>query len=153
RLRLQPDARPAAPARHTRARTPVGPGQRRARGPADPCRRSLLRLHRRPGVELRRRLEGSGGVTASRVDRVSGPLRRDGEPSDAAGRLCPADYRYPPAVFDRSPDLGAQVLYVVGGLYGNLPALDCVERLAEQEQATVVLNGDFHWFDAEPAWF
>jgi hypothetical protein len=70
-----------------------------------------------------------------------------------AGRMCPADYRYPPSVFDRAPDFAADVLYVVGGLYGNLPALDCVERLAGAERATVVFNGDFHWFDADRDWF
>jgi hypothetical protein len=67
--------------------------------------------------------------------------------------MCPADYRYPPSVFDRPPELTAEVLYVVGGLYGNLAALAEVERLADQEQATLVFNGDFHWFDAEPDWF
>jgi hypothetical protein len=74
-------------------------------------------------------------------------------PDERAGRMCPADYRYPPTVFDRPPDFAANVLYVVGGLYGNLPALDCVERLAGAERATVVFNGDFHWFDAERGWF
>jgi hypothetical protein len=42
---------------------------------------------------------------------------------------------------------------VAGGLYGNLCALDEIERLAAHEHATVVFNGDFHWFDAEPDWF
>ena len=70
-----------------------------------------------------------------------------------AGRMCPADYRYPPSVFDRPAELAADVLYVVGGLYGNLSALDEIERLAAHERATVVFNGDFHWFDAEPGWF
>ena len=51
------------------------------------------------------------------------------------------------------PDFTADVLYVVGGLYGNLAALDEVERLAAQEGAAIVFNGDFHWFDAEPHWF
>jgi hypothetical protein len=45
------------------------------------------------------------------------------------------------------------VLYVVGGLYGNLAALEAIEELAAAERASVVINGDFHWFDAEPAWF
>jgi hypothetical protein len=71
----------------------------------------------------------------------------------AAGRACPADYRYPPSVFNQAPGFAADVLYVAGGLYGNLVALDCVERLAGEEDATVVFNGDFHWFDAEPSWF
>ena len=75
------------------------------------------------------------------------------EPAARAGRFCPADYRYPPSVFDRAPDITAEVLYVVGGLYGNLAALDEVERLAAAENATVVFNGDFHWFDADPPWF
>jgi hypothetical protein len=70
-----------------------------------------------------------------------------------AGRMCPADYRYPPSVFDRPAELAADVLYVAGGLYGNLSALNEIERLAAHEGATVVFNGDFHWFDAEPGWF
>ena len=73
----------------------------------------------------------------------------------AAGRMCPVDYCYEPSVFDRPPEITAEVLYVVGGLYGNLAALAAVEQLAEGERApvTIVFNGDFHWFDAEPVWF
>src|SRR5215210_474316 len=73
----------------------------------------------------------------------------------AAGRICPSDYRYSPSVLARPPELAADVLYVVGGLYGNVQALDAVERLATAEpvRPTIVFNGDFHWFDAEPAWF
>jgi hypothetical protein len=69
--------------------------------------------------------------------------------------MCPPDYCYRPSVFDRAPDITAEVLYVVGGLYGNLAALDVVEDLAARESAPVriVFNGDFHWFDAEPGWF
>lgn len=73
----------------------------------------------------------------------------------AAGRACPRDYHYDPGVFDRPADFEAEVLYVVGGLYGNLEALDAIERLASAEErpVTIVFNGDFHWFDAEPSWF
>ncbi|MGN6571273.1 MAG: hypothetical protein ACTHLO_07650 [Pseudolabrys sp.] len=73
----------------------------------------------------------------------------------AAGRMCPADYTYSPAVFARAPDLTADTLYVIGGLYGNLAALETVEHLAaaEPDTPTLVFNGDFHWFDAEPSWF
>jgi hypothetical protein len=69
--------------------------------------------------------------------------------------MCPFDYRYDPAVFRRAPEIETEILYVVGGLYGNLEALDAVERLAAAERTppTVVFNGDFHWFDAEPGWF
>lgn len=71
------------------------------------------------------------------------------------GRSCPADYVYSPKVFARLPDFEAETLYVVGGLYGNLVALTAVEQLAAQEMAlvTIIFNGDFHWFDAEPNWF
>lgn len=79
-------------------------------------------------------------------------------PSAAAprpGRFCPLDYSYRPADFARPPELHAEVLYVAGGLYGNLPALDAIEGLAAAEDApvTILFNGDFHWFDAEPDWF
>jgi len=69
--------------------------------------------------------------------------------------MCPVDYVYPPAVFDRDAEIEAAVLYVVGGLYGNLAAFEAVQRLAAAEPTppTVVCNGDFHWFDAEPDWF
>ncbi|MGE0563180.1 MAG: metallophosphoesterase [Pseudolabrys sp.] len=71
----------------------------------------------------------------------------------AAGRVCPVDYTYSPSMLARAPDFTAETLYVVGGLYGNLEALREVERLAAAESATLVFNGDFHWFDAEPDWF
>ena len=73
----------------------------------------------------------------------------------AAGRMCPTDYRYSPTVLDRTPDFSADILYVVGGLYGNLAALKKIEWLAcrERRPVTIVFNGDFHWFDAEPDWF
>jgi len=76
-------------------------------------------------------------------------------PEPHAGRICPVDYHYPPTVFDRPPEIAGNTLYVAGGLYGNLQALDAIERLASAEIAppAIVLNGDFHWFDAEPAWF
>jgi hypothetical protein len=75
-------------------------------------------------------------------------------PDSHAGRTCPVDYHYSPTVFDRPPDIATDTLYVAGGLYGNLPALDAIERLAGAESTTptIVFNGDFHWFDAEPAW-
>jgi hypothetical protein len=73
----------------------------------------------------------------------------------SAGRICPADYRYPPSVLNGAADLAASVLYVVGGLYGNFAALGEIERLAARERGpvTIVFNGDHHWFDAEPHWF
>ena len=75
--------------------------------------------------------------------------------AETAGRNCPIDYIYAPAAFDRPAEIVAPVIYVVGGLYGNCEALDAVERLVAAEPApvTIVFNGDFHWFDAEPGWF
>jgi hypothetical protein len=71
------------------------------------------------------------------------------------GRTCPVSYRYSPRVFDRAPEVAAETLYVVGGLYGNREALDAVFALAEREPggASIVFNGDFHWFDVAPADF
>ena len=75
--------------------------------------------------------------------------------TETAGRNCPIDYVYAPATFDRPAEIVAPAIYLVGGLYGNGEALDAVERLAAAEPApvTIVFNGDFHWFDAEPGWF
>ena len=44
---------------------------------------------------------------------------------------------------------------MVGGLYGNEAALDAVLRLfdAETGRKQLVFNGDFHWFDTDPATF
>jgi hypothetical protein len=69
--------------------------------------------------------------------------------------MCPTDYRYSPTILNRAPDFTADTLYVVGGLYGNLAALKKIEWLAcrERQPVTIVFNGDFHWFDAEPEWF
>ena len=69
------------------------------------------------------------------------------------GRSCPRHYRYSPAVFARAADLEAQSLYIVGGLYGNPFALEAVLAMARRESATLVFNGDFNWFNVDPAEF
>ena len=69
------------------------------------------------------------------------------------GRSCPRHYRYSPAVFSRAADLEAQSLYIVGGLYGNPFALEAVLDLARRENATLVFNGDFNWFDVDSEGF
>lgn len=68
------------------------------------------------------------------------------------GRVCPLDYVTNPAHLAREADFTAETLYVVGGLYGNAFALDAIEAMARAEPGpvTIVLNGDAHWFDAEP---
>jgi hypothetical protein len=58
-------------------------------------------------------------------------------------------------VFAGAATLQADTLYVIGGLYGNLCALDAIEEIAAREPLTptLVFNGDFHWFDAESQLF
>ncbi len=69
-----------------------------------------------------------------------------------AGRTCPLAYRYPATVFSRAPEITCDVLYIVGGLYGNEPALDAVLDLFDREAGSkrMVFNGDFNWFDIQP---
>ena len=71
------------------------------------------------------------------------------------GRTCPVSYRYSARVFDRAPEIVAETLYVVGGLYGNVEALDALMAFAARERGpvTFVFNGDFHWFDVAPGDF
>ncbi len=71
------------------------------------------------------------------------------ETHSAPGRVCPTSYRYSPVVFDRDPEIVADTVYVIGGLYGNLEALEALRSLAAREYGpvTLVFNGDFHWFD------
>jgi hypothetical protein len=71
------------------------------------------------------------------------------------GRTCPVAYRYAPAVFRRAPEIEAETLYVIGGLYGNPFALDAIlERAAREPGApTLVFSGDFNWFDVDPDGF
>jgi len=79
----------------------------------------------------------------------------DPDEATGPGRSCPIAYLYPPAVFAQPASIHAGVLYVVGGLYGNPYALDAVETLAaaEAEPPVLLFNGDFHWFDTDPATF
>lgn len=76
----------------------------------------------------------------------------------APGRSCPLHYRYQPETFAVEAPAhlqGLEVLYVVGGLYGNALALERVLELFEREtgRKRLVFNGDFHWFDADPDTF
>ena len=73
----------------------------------------------------------------------------------APGRSCPPSYGYSPKVFARAADVEADALYVIGGLYGNVCALDAIEALAacERDAPRLVFNGDFHWFDAHTTLF
>lgn len=71
-----------------------------------------------------------------------------------AGRDCPLDYRLARDAFSAEPLFDCDVLYVVGGLYGNRQALAAVQRrLVAEPNARVVFNGDAHWFDRDPQIF
>ena len=76
-------------------------------------------------------------------------------PETRPGRTCPLSYRYSPRALDVAPQLEADTLYVIGGLYGNVESLAAIRALAAAEPGPVALafNGDFHWFDAGDADF
>ena len=75
------------------------------------------------------------------------------------GRSCPLAYRYRPQDLCAQPEAVAEeVVYVIGGLYGNPLALTEIERMAAAEQAAgrrvrLVFNGDFNWFNASDELF
>lgn len=75
--------------------------------------------------------------------------------ADRPGRSCPLHYRYAPQSLAREADFAADTLYVIGGLYGNRPALRSLQALAASETAPVTLafNGDFNWFNTDEAAF
>ena len=72
-----------------------------------------------------------------------------------AGRTCPLSYRYKPSVFNRAPEVIAQTIYVIGGLYGNPFALEKIMQMAAAEpiMPTLIFNGDFNWFNRDAAVF
>jgi hypothetical protein len=72
---------------------------------------------------------------------------------DRPGRSCPLAYRYQPEALAQPPQLEADTVYVVGGLYGNPAALQAVLERAGREPGpppAIVFNGDFHWLDVDP---
>ena len=66
----------------------------------------------------------------------------------ARGRSCPISYRLRPEDLAGPATCSATTLYVIGGLYGSVAALDAVlGRVAQDGPAVVVFNGDFHYLD------
>lgn len=67
------------------------------------------------------------------------------------GRSCPLHYRYAPTTFERAADISAETIFVIGGLYGNVPALNAILELADAEpiKPTLIFNGDFNWFNVD----
>jgi hypothetical protein len=56
----------------------------------------------------------------------------DASASDGPGRCCPLDYRYDARALREAPALNCDVLWVVGGLYGNTEALACLRPLTRR---------------------
>lgn len=79
--------------------------------------------------------------------------------ADTEGRSCPLAYRYTPESLCREPvHVSEDVLYIVGGLYGNAFALDEIEAMVRAEErhghrVKLVFNGDFNWFNADDTLF
>ena len=71
------------------------------------------------------------------------------------GRTCPVEYRYGARALAEPAALGVDTLWVAGGLYGNVFALERLLELYRREpgRKALVFNGDFHWFDVDPADF
>jgi hypothetical protein len=71
------------------------------------------------------------------------------------GRSCPLSYGYRPQAIAAAAGLEVDTLWVAGGLYGNPFALRALLAAYEAERGTkaLVFNGDFHWFDVDPADF
>lgn len=67
------------------------------------------------------------------------------------GRFCPTDYSIDSRTWQQDAQIKCDVLYVVGGLYGNPFALAALNKLASAEnpnkKTVVIFNGDAHWFD------
>jgi hypothetical protein len=72
-----------------------------------------------------------------------------------SGRSCPLHYRYVSSSFSRTADVSAETIYVIGGLYGNVPALHAILELvsAEPVAPTLIFNGDFNWFNIDATSF
>lgn len=93
-------------------------------------------------------------MTMGFADEITG-----NETSAPPGRVCPLRYRYGASAIARTETHYAQTLYVMGGLYGNVPALDEIERMANAEQIangvapTLCFNGDFNWFNVADSRF
>jgi len=84
------------------------------------------------------------------------PARTDRRTEDAIpGRSCPLRYRHGAAALAIAPEQAVDTLYVVGGLYGNRPALAALEALAAAETVAprLCFNGDFNWFNVDDAGF
>lgn len=79
--------------------------------------------------------------------------------SQSAGQSCPMHYRYHASAMAGPPSHAADTAYVIGGLYGNVEALQAILALREQERqrtgrdVLLVFNGDHNWLNVDPESF
>jgi len=75
--------------------------------------------------------------------------------TEGPGRACPAAYGYGARALRVPAAFATDTLYVAGGLYGNVEALERLLELfaSEPGDKALLFNGDFHWFDVDPADF
>jgi hypothetical protein len=71
------------------------------------------------------------------------------------GRSCPISYRYRTEAIGARTAFAVDTLWIAGGLYGNTVALRALLEAwdAEPGVKALLFNGDFHWFDIDPADF
>jgi len=74
----------------------------------------------------------------------------------SGGRVCSLNYRYSPgSIGATAVQHSASTVYVVGGLYGSVEALNAIERRVDEDATNlganplVVFNGDFNFFNAK----
>ncbi len=72
--------------------------------------------------------------------------------SELPGRTCPIRYHYGARAIASAPVSETEVLYVIGGLYGNIYALRSIQALIAEDaqggaRVRACFNGDFNWFN------
>lgn len=62
---------------------------------------------------------------------------------------CPLSYKISLKDIAKQNSVAESTVYIIGGLYGNVAALDEILTLAKQEESTpaLIFNGDFNWFN------
>ncbi len=78
--------------------------------------------------------------------------------SDVAGRNCPLRYRYAPQALSGAAEQFTDTVYIIGGLYGNIEALQTVLAMKQAErlrgvQVALIFNGDHNWFNVDSPTF
>ena len=71
---------------------------------------------------------------------------------ETVGRFCPPHYFYGSEELAKASEKCADEIIVVGGIYGNLEALNTL-RSFNLPSKNVVLGGDFNWFNISPDLF